>query len=160
MKRMMTSSARNTGEWQRSQPINRPEPGEFDPHPFYNQINLCKEYGERGLQVIVKLANIELTPEKPEYAGGSWHIEGQLCRNAPGTSSHLSKYPPTPRSAVLTSGPVQTGHRKILAFLLVDPHLSMISSANVPPQQEDWWKERQELVGRVLGRGFLRNCRT
>ncbi|KAK9597073.1 hypothetical protein V6Z92_003532 [Aspergillus fumigatus] len=74
----MTSSARNTGEWQRSQPINRPEPGEFDPHPFYNQINLCKEYGERGLQVIVKLANIELTPEKPEYAGGSWHIEGQL----------------------------------------------------------------------------------
>lgn len=75
---MMTSSARNTGEWQRSQPINRPEPGEFDPHPFYNQINLCKEYAERGLQAIVKLANIELTPEKPEYAGGSWHIEGQL----------------------------------------------------------------------------------
>jgi hypothetical protein len=28
--------------------------------------------------VIVKLANIELTPEKPEYEGGSWHIEGQL----------------------------------------------------------------------------------
>jgi hypothetical protein len=28
--------------------------------------------------VIVKLANIELTPEKPTYPGGSWHIEGQL----------------------------------------------------------------------------------
>ena len=30
------------------------------------------------LQVIVKLANIHLTPEKPRYAGGSWHVEGQL----------------------------------------------------------------------------------
>ncbi|KAJ3131728.1 hypothetical protein HDU90_008110 [Geranomyces variabilis] len=27
-------------------------------------------------QVIVKIANIELTPEKPKYAGGSWHLEG------------------------------------------------------------------------------------
>ncbi|UNI18003.1 hypothetical protein JDV02_004304 [Purpureocillium takamizusanense] len=32
----------------------------------------------RRLQVIVKLANIHLTPEKPTYDGGSWHIEGQL----------------------------------------------------------------------------------
>ncbi|KAM0263596.1 hypothetical protein ACHAPA_008685 [Fusarium lateritium] len=30
------------------------------------------------VQVIVKLANIHLTPEKPSYGGGSWHIEGQL----------------------------------------------------------------------------------
>ncbi|KAH7140620.1 hypothetical protein EDB81DRAFT_59859 [Dactylonectria macrodidyma] len=30
------------------------------------------------VQVIVKLANIHLTPEKPSYDGGSWHIEGQL----------------------------------------------------------------------------------
>lgn len=30
------------------------------------------------IQVIVKLANIHLTPESPEYIGGSWHIEGQL----------------------------------------------------------------------------------
>ncbi|KAJ6787386.1 hypothetical protein PWT90_08600 [Aphanocladium album] len=30
------------------------------------------------IQVIVKLANIQLTPEKPTYNGGSWHIEGQL----------------------------------------------------------------------------------
>ena len=27
------------------------------------------------MQVIVKLANILLTPDKPEYNGGSWHIE-------------------------------------------------------------------------------------
>ncbi|KAK0449694.1 uncharacterized protein EV420DRAFT_1565390 [Desarmillaria tabescens] len=30
----------------------------------------------RKLQVIIKLANILLTPEKPVYEGGSWHVEG------------------------------------------------------------------------------------
>ena len=35
----------------------------------------------RTLQVIVRLANIILTPERPEYPGGKWHVEGllQLC---------------------------------------------------------------------------------
>ncbi|MEU1472915.1 DUF4246 domain-containing protein [Streptomyces sp. NPDC005761] len=32
----------------------------------------------RPLQVIVKLATIHLTPDKPEYSGGSWHVEGML----------------------------------------------------------------------------------
>ncbi|KAG8744359.1 hypothetical protein FRC10_010246 [Ceratobasidium sp. 414] len=32
----------------------------------------------RTIQVIVKLANIHLTPERPTYPGGSWHIEGML----------------------------------------------------------------------------------
>lgn len=30
----------------------------------------------RTLQCIVKLANIHLTPENPEYTGGNWHVEG------------------------------------------------------------------------------------
>ncbi|KAJ3301378.1 hypothetical protein HDU93_006886, partial [Gonapodya sp. JEL0774] len=30
----------------------------------------------RTLQVIFKLATIILTPEKPKYAGGNWHLEG------------------------------------------------------------------------------------
>jgi hypothetical protein len=29
----------------------------------------------RTLKVIVKLANIVLTPEKPDYDGGAWHVE-------------------------------------------------------------------------------------
>ncbi|KAJ7693239.1 hypothetical protein B0H17DRAFT_933169, partial [Mycena rosella] len=33
---------------------------------------------DRTIQCIVKLANIHLTPEKPEYKGGSWHVEGML----------------------------------------------------------------------------------
>jgi len=30
----------------------------------------------RTLQVIVRLANIVLTPERPKYPGGKWHVEG------------------------------------------------------------------------------------
>ena len=37
-------------------------------------VDLLQDYGQ--LQIIVKLANIVLTPEKPTYEGGSWHIEG------------------------------------------------------------------------------------
>lgn len=44
------------------------------------------------------------------------------------------------------------GHRKILALFLIDPHLSIISSGNVPPQREDWWKERQGLVRKLLSK--------
>ncbi|PHH90996.1 hypothetical protein CDD83_2017 [Cordyceps sp. RAO-2017] len=35
-------------------------------------------HGASRIQVIVKLASIQLTPEKPTYDGGTWHIEGQL----------------------------------------------------------------------------------
>lgn len=66
---------------------NRPEPIGFDgtqqvvtADEIKNQwkfLNL-NEVKEKKLQVIVKLANIHLTPEKPKYEGGSWHIEGQL----------------------------------------------------------------------------------
>lgn len=42
------------------------------------------------------------------------------------------------------------GHRKILAFFLVDPNMRIISTANVPPQREDWWKEKKQVVAQVL----------
>ncbi|KAF9529004.1 hypothetical protein CPB83DRAFT_906488 [Crepidotus variabilis] len=49
--------------------------------------NLKEKFGEEGLQVIVKFANIELTPnKKPKYEGGSWHIEGQLNEHIVSTS--------------------------------------------------------------------------
>jgi putative lipoic acid-binding regulatory protein len=37
--------------------------------------------------------------------------------------------------------PTKPGHRKILALFLVDPHYSVISAADVPPQRHDWWAE-------------------
>lgn len=60
--------------------LQRPEPRDFESYqrPVEKQFYLRQKFGEQGLQVIVKLANIELTPEKPTYDGGSWHVEGQL----------------------------------------------------------------------------------
>ena len=55
-----------------------PEPGVFQPLEEPPLFDLRKEFAANGLQIIVKLANIELTPEKPEYEGGTWHVEGQL----------------------------------------------------------------------------------
>ncbi|EAU86432.1 hypothetical protein CC1G_05426 [Coprinopsis cinerea okayama7 len=53
----------------------------FDPKDFgqpapFSLKGLMKD--GRPLQVIVKLANIVLTPEKPSYGGGTWHVEGKL----------------------------------------------------------------------------------
>lgn len=59
-----------------------PEPGNFEePKDWSTAFKLQERYAEKGLQVIVKMANIHLTPEKPEYPGGTWHIEGQLVRS-------------------------------------------------------------------------------
>ncbi|KAF8885764.1 hypothetical protein BD779DRAFT_657637 [Infundibulicybe gibba] len=73
-----------------------PEPGEFRPPSVPEDleieyldprtgelkleevVDLRRDFGRRGLQVIVKLANIHLTPDEPDYRGGTWHVEGQL----------------------------------------------------------------------------------
>ncbi|MFD7552942.1 DUF4246 domain-containing protein [Streptomyces sp. NPDC059835] len=148
----------------------------------------------RGLQVIVKLATIHLTPEKPEYAGGSWHVEGMLNErivstglyywdNENITESRLSfraalddpdyeqsddngvrevyglededalnqvlGSASTPAGRCLAfpnvlqhrvgsfrlADATRPGHRKILAFFLVDPDQKIVSTSDVPPQQ-------------------------
>ena len=43
--------------------------------------------------------------------------------------------------------PTRPGHRKLLALFLVDPHIKIISTENVPPQQHAWWKENVETAG-------------
>ena len=56
-----------------------PEPEEeFQPRQPPSSLDLKTEFCQRGLQVIIKLANIQLTPEKPDYDGGTWHVEGQM----------------------------------------------------------------------------------
>lgn len=162
------------------------------------------------IQVIVKLANIHLTPEKPTYDGGSWHIEGQLNERIVATAlyyydsenitdSHLDFRTIADREdlsgelgydqgdylsinrtfainaedditqdigSVLTrpgralffsnlymhhvspfklADPSRPGHRKILCLFLVDPAGPVISTANVPPQQRDWWAAKTGL---------------
>lgn len=79
--------------WLASRPIKQPEPGRFDRTytlDYYDQaVNLREQFKDQNLQVIVKLANIELTPEKPDYEGGTWHIEGQLVSNPLSTNVSL-----------------------------------------------------------------------
>lgn len=39
---------------------------------------LREKFEAQGLQIIVKMVSVELTPEKPEYPAGTWHVEGLL----------------------------------------------------------------------------------
>ncbi|MFB7280858.1 DUF4246 domain-containing protein [Streptomyces hydrogenans] len=148
----------------------------------------------RRLQVIVKLATIHLTPDRPEYAGGSWHVEGMLNERIVSTGIHYwdgenitesrlgfraalddPEYEQnddeglrevyglededalnqvlgsvsTPAGRCLAfpnvlqhrvgpfrlADPARPGHRKILAFFLVDPSEPIVSTSDVPPQQ-------------------------
>ncbi|TFK53671.1 hypothetical protein OE88DRAFT_1655905 [Heliocybe sulcata] len=61
-------------EWWNSRDPYVPEPDEFSPPDAEDRVNFTLR--GRTIQVIVKMANIILTPEEPEYAGGSWHVEG------------------------------------------------------------------------------------
>ncbi|AQU68289.1 DUF4246 domain-containing protein [Streptomyces niveus] len=149
--------------------------------------------GQR-LQVIVKLATIHLTPEKPDYSGGSWHVEGMMNERIVSTGiyywdgenitestlsfraalddpdyeqnddnglrdvyglededalNQLLGSASTPAGRCLAfpnilqhrvgpfalADPTRPGHRKILAFFLVDPSQRIVSTSDVPPQQ-------------------------
>lgn len=83
-------------QWRDSQrQVRMPEPGQFAPPSTIQadlsqgekfderRVDLKREFAEKGLQVIVKLANIHLTPEKPIYGGRTWHVENQLVRVHP-----------------------------------------------------------------------------
>ena len=48
--------------------------------------------------------------------------------------------------------PTKKGHRKILALFLVDPTIKVISTANVPCQRKDWWKEEVQSIPSALDR--------
>ncbi|OQE20366.1 hypothetical protein PENSTE_c013G08080 [Penicillium steckii] len=198
-------------EWEATRPILQPEPGKFEPKEHWedDKVDLRRDFPGQRLQVIVKMANIELTPDNPEYDGGSWHIEGQLNERiaasaiyyydneniTPSTLSFRQRggsdfydtsydqsrheflqvvygfdepsqfgdqnitqelggvncregriitFPNTLQHRVspfTLSDPSKPGHRKILALFLVDPHRRIISSANVPPQRDDWLRE-------------------
>jgi hypothetical protein len=171
---------------------------------------LRERYKDTGLQIIVKMASIELTPDNPEFSPGGWHVEGQMNEHIVGTAlyyldseniteTHLDfrtfttsyqqddfqvgqdayhwmesiygvrlgcgsgsacfqKYGSvlTPQGRLLAfpnvfhhrvsgfrlADPTKPGHRRFIALWLVDPQTRIISTANVPPQQADWWVER------------------
>ncbi|KAI1749122.1 hypothetical protein F4782DRAFT_514666 [Xylaria castorea] len=196
-------------EWREVRRPVMPEPKPFEKVDYSPPHRLFERFKDNGLQIIVKMVSIELTPEKPSNPVGSWHVEGQMnehiCATAlyyldseNVTTSDLSfrmqtdpylnekdeyevgqdQYDwlervhgtwlgfngvcvqnygsvETPEGRFLAFpnvfqhrvssfqllDPTKPGHRRFIALWLVDPHLRIISTANVPPQQQDWWVE-------------------
>ncbi|KIO24283.1 hypothetical protein M407DRAFT_26298 [Tulasnella calospora MUT 4182] len=64
--------------WNEHKIIKLPTVDEHGYHDSGQDITFPDTYSIQGnkVQIIVKLESIHLTPEKPEYPGGSWHIEG------------------------------------------------------------------------------------
>lgn len=54
------------------------EPDDYAPPRCPSLVDLRSQFAQSGLQIIFKLANIHLTPKKPSYEGGTWHVEGAL----------------------------------------------------------------------------------
>ncbi|KAH8880219.1 hypothetical protein GQ53DRAFT_704441 [Thozetella sp. PMI_491] len=193
--------------WERIRDAILPDP-DSDPEVNYAYSQSIRQlFKDSGLQVIVKMARIELTPEKPDFPAGGWHIEGmmneRICATAlyyldseNVTPSFLSFRMKTDRDpddlqnaagqnafdwlgrvygadfseseCLQYYGRVETcegrllafpnvfqhqvssfslkdrtkpGHRCFIALWLVDPSQRIVSTANVPPQQLDWWAE-------------------
>ncbi|KAL5353163.1 hypothetical protein ACLOAV_001196 [Pseudogymnoascus australis] len=184
-----------------------PEPDNETEVDYLCRESIRERFKDSGLQVIVKMATIELTPEKPDFPMGGWHVEGQMNERICGTAllyldsenvtpSHLSFRMQTTYeqdelqniagqdqyswlesvygtelryaaclqnygSAETRQGrllafpnvfhhrvspfklqdPTKPGHRRFIALWLIDPHQRIISTGNVPPQQQDWWAE-------------------
>ncbi|MEU6472582.1 DUF4246 domain-containing protein [Streptomyces massasporeus] len=187
--------------WENRRPVIPDAPAFTPPEPPDESARV--DLRGRRLQVIVKLATIHLTPDKPEYAGGSWHVEGMLNERIVSTgiyywdSDNITESRLSFRAAlddpdyeqnddnglrevyglededalnqVLGSAstpagrclafpnvlqhrvgsfrlvdPTRPGHRKILAFFLVDPSETIVSTSDVPPQQP--WSETSTMT--------------
>ncbi|KAF5323889.1 hypothetical protein D9611_008279 [Ephemerocybe angulata] len=194
------------GQWCKdTRAVVLPEPKEFEPLKVPPTPLCLKTFRSKPLQIIVKLADIVLTADKPEYGGGTWHVEGKMneticasaiyyysCENITPSSLSFRQQSQAPdyhnisysqdyhewlpevfgleketdsiqelgsvetrEGRIITfpnilqhqvqpfklEDPTKPGHRKIMALFLVDPHTSIISTADVPPQRLDWWSE-------------------
>ena len=57
-------------------PLDIPLPESFPSENLKGFLHKNVSLRDKRLQVIVKMASIELTPEQPKYGGGTWHVEG------------------------------------------------------------------------------------
>ncbi|MBE3048857.1 DUF4246 family protein, partial [Candidatus Bathyarchaeota archaeon] len=200
--------------WQRNRKANIPRVPAYSSmsHAYASQPDQGprSRFAATGLQVIVKMGSVQLTPDKPTFPEGRWHIEGQMNERIAGTAiyylesenvtpSHLSfrmqtdyeqdEFASRIRQAgygwaeqvygvclgdngspcLQNYGSVEIKEERLLAFpnvfhtrhsgfeledktkpgyqmfitlWLVDPSTRILSTANVPPQQGDWWLER------------------
>ncbi|RSM06593.1 hypothetical protein CDV31_009022 [Fusarium ambrosium] len=201
-------------KWAETREAVQPNPPEFSAWPYgVARIPPLRErFQDSGLQIIVKMASIELDPDKnPSFPLGGWHVEGQMNEHIIGTalyyldsenitpsslqfrmqtSPYQDEYqtavdqnsfswmeqvfgvllgPMSGGACLQNYGRVETregrllafpnvfhhrvtpfeladktkpGHRRFIALWLVDPFMRVISTANVPPQQEEWLEQK------------------
>ncbi|ROT38455.1 hypothetical protein SODALDRAFT_333036 [Sodiomyces alkalinus F11] len=157
--------AKDNAWFDATHPVPQPEPEPYDPAdggrppggegPTAEDVHKEGEgpsffSGLRRLQVIVKLANIHLTPENPTYDGGSWHIEGQLNEHICATAlyyydsdnitpSHLAFRTPGDREGLSGElGYEQDNFRPItMAFAIDDPNGSTLQNLGRVLTRED-----------------------
>jgi hypothetical protein len=197
-------------KWAETREAIQPNPPGFSPWPYgaARIPPLRERFQDSGLQIIVKMASIELTPDKnPSFPLSGWHVEGQMNEHIISTalyyldsenitpsslqfrmqtSPYQDEYqtavdqnsfswmeqvfgvllgPMSGGACLQNYGRVETregrllafpnvfhhrvtpfeladktkpGHRRFIALWLVDPFVRVISTANVPPQQEEW----------------------
>jgi hypothetical protein len=67
-------------KWKAIRKARLPEPSPFSDIDYAPKEGEClvERFCESGLQIIVKMASIELTPDKPDFPAGGWHVEGQM----------------------------------------------------------------------------------
>ncbi|ENH75536.1 hypothetical protein FOC1_g10005510 [Fusarium oxysporum f. sp. cubense race 1] len=65
-------------KWVKYRDAILPDPKSFEEIDYTPKQSLQEKFKKDGLQIIVKMVSIELTPEKPGFSAGSWHLEGQM----------------------------------------------------------------------------------
>lgn len=66
------------GKWRILQDPIYPQPTNFRPLIYGCGQSIRDKFRDTGLQVVVKMTNIELTPEKSWVSAEEWHVDGQL----------------------------------------------------------------------------------
>jgi len=61
-------------KWAEIRDFLYPEPETFFPVKYECRQSIRDRFRDTGLQVIVKMASIELTLEKPDFPPGGWHV--------------------------------------------------------------------------------------
>lgn len=62
-------------EWMDKRVVNPLPIPDFDPNIYAIDAKGTVDLKGHRLQVIVKIGSVELTPEKPTFPGGNWHVE-------------------------------------------------------------------------------------
>ncbi|KAI8719939.1 hypothetical protein NCS52_00776200 [Fusarium sp. LHS14.1] len=76
-------------KWAETREAVQPSPPDFSAWPYgaARIPPLRERFRDSGLQIIVKMASIELTPDKnPSFPLGGWHVEGQMNEHIIGTA--------------------------------------------------------------------------